>query len=86
MRSTAAPKLSALSGPAGHLGEPRRADDLPQWAVEVRDMLDGFDHRHFDGSAGPWIWQADSHELVAMYEEGVDLPRELWRAIVKSRR
>jgi hypothetical protein len=89
VRSTAAPDLSALAGPAGKLGEPRPADDLPRWAIALRDLLDRWNSDYFDESdVAAWIWQADSHELLAMAEEAGDLPRDFWRSVrphVKTR-
>ncbi len=83
MKSSAAPKLSALAGPAGHLGEPRPADRLPGWAQALRKLLDRWNSQHFDDSPhdAAWIWQADSHELIAIGEEAGDLPRAFWRLV-----
>jgi hypothetical protein len=87
VKSTTAPKLSALAGPAGHLGEPREADDLPAWAIALRTLLDRWNAKYFDDATvdAAFIWQADSHELIAMAEEAGDLPRNFWRLIRKTR-
>ena len=45
-------------------------------------MLDQFASKYFDDFTGAWIWQANSHELIAMFEEARDLPDALWEKLV----
>jgi len=82
VRSKSAPKLSALTGPAGSLGEACGPDSLPAWAKQARNVLDQFASKYFDDFTGAWIWQANSHELIAMFEEARDLPDALWEKLV----
>jgi hypothetical protein len=49
----------------------------------LRKLLDRWNSQHFDDSPidAAWIWQADSHELIAMGEEAGDLPRAFWKLV-----
>lgn len=62
----------------------RPADDLPRWAEALRDELLKWDGKYFDGSATPWLEKADSHELVGLETEVLDLPDELLREAIRA--
>jgi hypothetical protein len=49
----------------------------------LRKLLDRWNSQHFDDSPidAAWIWQADSHELIAIGEEAGDLPRAFWKLV-----
>lgn len=77
------PPLDQLVRPRD-LPEVRPAHDLPAWAQHLRDELLKWDRVYFDGSATPWLRKADSHELVALETEVLDLPDELLKDAVRQ--
>ncbi len=79
----ALPPIEHLIAPPP-LPEVRPAHDLPAWAQLLRDELLRWDDRYFDGSARPWIEKADSHELVALECEVLDIPDGLLRAAIRQ--
>ena len=78
----ALPPLDQLVRPRD-LPEVRPADDLPRWAAYIRDELLRLDVKYFDGAAIPWIEIANSHELVELEEEVLDLPESVLREAIR---
>lgn len=78
----ALPPIDQLVRPRD-LPEVRPANDLPRWAAFLRDELIRLDRKYFDGSVSPWIEIADSHELVALEEEVLDLPESVLREAIR---
>lgn len=77
------PPLEQLVAPRP-LPDSRPATDLPRWAIALRDELLEWDRKYFDGSAAVWLRKADSHELVALEQEVLDLPERLLREAVRA--
>lgn len=77
------PPLEQLVRPQALPAE-RPPDDLPRWAVILRDELLRWDRKYFDGSAEPWLRKADSHELLALEQEVLDLPEDLLKEAIRA--
>jgi hypothetical protein len=77
------PPLEELVRPRP-LPQERPPDDLPRWASRLRGELVKWDRKYFDGSAEPWLRKADSHELLALEQEALDLPGGLLEEAIRA--